>query len=96
MITNSVIKQAIQTITIRFNTYLDEVDGNLSNTRFIVRINKILSQFPKDISSKYQWKRKGLKDKPLLCLENLNVLIHFSKENNRYEPIRPHNLDVYV
>ena len=90
------MKQAIQTITIRFNTYLDEVDGNFSNTRFITTINTFLCSISKEFSSKYQWKRKSLKDKPTLYLENLNILIRFSEKKNKYESIKPSNLDVFI
>ena len=60
MNSNYTINQAIQVITHKFNTYLDEVDGNFSNTYFIVKMNKVLSRYPKIISSKYQWKQKGI------------------------------------
>ena len=90
------IKDRLQMIELTFNNYLEEIDGNFSNTRFILTMNKFLSQFPKEISSKYRWKRRGLKNKPTLYLENLNVIIQFVETQNRYITMRSHNLDVFI
>ncbi|MFX0143964.1 MAG: hypothetical protein ACFE9C_07795 [Candidatus Hodarchaeota archaeon] len=88
-----VILNKIETV---FNRYLETHNGNFYTTNFIIKMNEFLSHLPQEMIHRYFWKRFNSLRKPSLHLVNINMIVKFQVEENKYKVIKPENLDTFL
>ncbi|MFX1552222.1 MAG: hypothetical protein ACFFB9_17885 [Promethearchaeota archaeon] len=78
-----------------FNKYLETHNGKFYTTTFIINMNEFLSNLPQEMIHRYYWKRFNSQRKPSLHLVNINRIVKFLVEENKYKVIKPENLDAF-